>query len=293
MTTYLEYAERGEIAWWRYAVSVAVALLIALAAPSAAVAALMALRMWPHDLLAMAQDPAHPVAFFLFNGAVFLVLLAAFVAAIRLVQKKSFADVRGAWTWRGFGAGFGVWVVVLVAAALIDLAVAPHGFRFAATGQTPQLALVAGLALTVQTFAEEFIFRGYATQGLLLATGRVRLAAILSGLLFGALHIPNGAPQAVSAVAFGVVLALIAIRTRGIAFTFGLHLANNLFGAVVVASAGDVFHGSPALFSQNTPQLMWWDTAVGVVALVGVGALVARRTPAPPGASAHLGLRLG
>ena len=135
----------------------------------------------------------------------------------------------------------------------------------------------------MQTFAEEFVFRGYATQALLLATRRVPLAALLSGLLFGAMHIPNGAPQAVGATIFGVVLSLIAIRTGGIAFTSGLHLANNLFGAVVVASSNDAFHGAPALFSQNTPQLMWWDTAVGALALAALLFGVMRRPASGPG----------
>ena len=131
----------------------------------------------------------------------------------------------------------------------------------------------------MQTFAEEFVFRGFASQGLLLATRRVLPTALISGLLFGALHIPNGPSQAVSATIFGIVLSVIAIRTGGIAFTYGLHLVNNLFGAVVVASNNDAFHGSPALFSQNTPQLMWWDTAIGVAALVAVAVLVLRRRP--------------
>jgi membrane protease YdiL (CAAX protease family) len=91
---------------------------------------------------------------------------------------------------------------------------------------------------------------------------------MLSGLAFATLHIPNGWPQAASAAAFGVITALIAMRTVGIAFTFGLHLVNNLFGAVIVVSANDVFRGSPALFTQATPHLMWLDAAVPFIAMV-------------------------
>jgi membrane protease YdiL (CAAX protease family) len=279
MTTYLEYAARGEVAWWRYLASVVLALLLAVLGPAAVVLALTLIGLWPPCLMRTAQDPAHPIAFFLFNGAVFLAVLAAFAAAARLIQQKRFGDIVGAWSWRKFGSGFGIWGVILLAATALDVAIAPAGFRFAASADTPALVLAAGLGLVVQTFAEEFIFRGYATQGLLLATGRIAPAALLSGLLFGAVHIPNGAPQAVSATIFGVILALIAIRQRGIAFTFGLHLANNLFGAVVVASSADAFHGAPALFSQSTPQLMWWDTAVSAVGLTAVAWLVLRRAP--------------
>ena len=278
-TTYLACAARGQNSWWRYALGVAFALILAVAVPTAPILALTVMRRWPADLLDRAQNPAHPVEFFTFNGVLFLAVLVGFAASARLLQHKRFADIRGAWRWRDFAAGFGIWAVVLVCTTLIDFAIAPKGFHLAATRQTPVLALVAGLALAVQTFTEEFVFRGYATQGLLLATRRIAPTALISGLLFGAVHIPNGTTQAVSATIFGIVLSVIAIRTGGLAFTFGLHLVNNLFGAVVVASSNDAFHGSPALFSQNTPQLMWWDTAVGVVALVLVAVVVLRRRP--------------
>jgi hypothetical protein len=107
-----------------------------------------------------------------------------------------------------------------------------------------------------------------------LATRRPLAAATLSGLLFGALHAPNGPPQAIGAAAFGTATALVTIRTGSIAFSYGLHLANNVFGAVLVVSAGDVFSGSPALATQNTPQLMWWDLGATIVALVAVAGLV-------------------
>ena len=84
------------------------------------------------------------------------------------------------------------------------------------------------------------------------------------------MHIPNGLPQAINAVWFGIVCAYLAIRTAGIALTFGIHLANNYFGAIVLVSAGDVFKGLPGLFVQNTPQLAWWDLALSILALAAL-----------------------
>jgi membrane protease YdiL (CAAX protease family) len=115
------------------------------------------------------------------------------------------------------------------------------------------------------------------TQGLLLLLKKPLPAAIMSGLLFGSLHIANGIPQALNAIAFGIICALIAIRTGGIALTFGLHLANNYFGAVVVVSGSDVFKGSPGLITQTTPQLLWWDLFLAVVVLAAVPWLIFRQ----------------
>jgi uncharacterized protein len=186
-----------------------------------------------------------------------------------LLQGKRFGDVVGRWNWKLFSWAVVFWVVVEILASGMDFLIAPNGFHITASDGTLDLALWALFGLSVQTFAEEFIFRGYLTQAFLLATKNPLAAALVSGLLFGAMHAPNGAPQAVAAGCFGIVTSLIAIRTGGIAFTFGLHLTNNLFSAVIMISTDDVFLGSPGLISQNTPQLVWWDVAVTAAALVG------------------------
>jgi membrane protease YdiL (CAAX protease family) len=274
--SFLDYAARGRNAGWRYGLALVLACVIAIVAGVLILLPIQVAGLLPKDWMTAAQDPGQPVSFFLFTGAVFGLLLFGLALAVRWVHNKRAADLLGWWSWRLFGLGSAIWLIALAAAALIDFAIAPSGFRFTASAETPTLAVAALVGLAMQTFAEEYIFRGHITQGLLLATGKPLPTALLSGVIFGAVHLPNGAPQAASAAVFGILLALIAIQTRGIAFTSGLHLANNLFGAVVLVSGGDAFRGSPGLFSQNTPHLMWWDTVVGSVALALVALLVHR-----------------
>lgn len=282
-SSYLEYAARGKTAWWRYVACIALALGLTMLLGLVLAAALGVTHALPDDFETRVTDPGHPISFFLGNGVLFGLLLAGLAAAARIVHGKRFIDLLGAWTWSAFARGAGVWLLVLVAAALVDFAIAPGGFKVSADGRTLGLVAVALPALAVQTFTEEVIFRGYVTQGLLLATRRMAPTVLISGLLFGALHIPNGTPQALSATAFGFVMAFIAIRTGSIAFTSGLHLVNNAFGAIVVVSGGDVFRNTPGLFTQNTPHLMWFDTVLGVVAFIGLAVFIdraARRTTA-------------
>jgi uncharacterized protein len=281
--TLLDYAARGRNAGWRYVLALVVACVVALLLAAVAAAVIQIGNLLPEGWLVAAQDPAQPMVFFLFNGAVFGLLLLGLAVAVRWVHGKRSADLLGRWSWRLFGLGAAVWVLALTTAGLVDLAIAPSGFRFAANSETPKLVLAALVGLGIQVFAEEYVFRGHITQGLLLALRKPIPTAVLSGVIFGAVHIPNGWPQAASATVFGVLLALIAIRTRGIAFTTGLHLVNNVFGAAILVSAGDVFKGSPGLFMQDTPHLMWWDVAVGSLLLVLVTVLVYRaRRLAPP-----------
>jgi len=276
----LNYARRGRTAWWLYPLTVGSALVVWLALMAVAATMLVLTHRLPPDYAQQLTHPSRPAVFLGANGVMFAGLLAGFWLAARLVQKKRFMDIVGAWSWRLFGLGAAAWTAAVIAMTLLDLAIAPSGFRITASGATLWLAAWSVAALAPQTFAEEFIFRGFVTQGLLLAFKRPAPAAVLSGLMFGAVHIPNGWPQAASATAFGILAALLAIRFAGIAFTFGLHLVNNLFGAIVVVSQTDVFRGMPGIFSQATPRLMWWDTATTALSLGVITAVALRLTQA-------------
>jgi len=272
MTIFTEHAARGRTAWWRYPLAIVLALglwllgVIAVALPLT-LSGLMP-RDWKTDLVIPARDPA---VFYIGNCVlVFGLFLLAFIVAVRLVHRKRLGDVVGPWSWRLFALGAGIWLGALIVSALIEFAVAPHAFRVSLSGATGVLAISALLGLGVQTFTEEYVFRGYLTQAFWLAVKRPWPAAILSGLVFGALHVPNGWPQAANAVLFGIVTARVAMRAGGIAFTYGVHLVNNLFAAVVVVSASDVLRGSPGLFTQTAPQLAALDVALGAISLLGL-----------------------
>lgn len=275
MEAFLDYARRGENAWWRYLTATIAALLLTLAVGVAAVMALTLSGAVSADVVQSAlTSPADAPRFFAANGLLFGLILAAFAVAVVWIHRKPSLDLLGRWSWRDYGLGAAVWVGALVVLSGVDYLIAPADFSFNGSARTLSLLVWAGAGLLVQTFAEEYIFRGYATQGLLLAIKNPYATAAVSGLVFGAIHIPNGLPQAAAATALGAALALIAIRRGGIAFGAGLHYVNNLFGAVVVVSGADVFKGSPALLQQNSPQLLWWDTIAVTVAALLVAAVV-------------------
>lgn len=276
--TFQDYAARGRNSVWRYGAAAVLAVVLSMVFGAALSLPLDRLGWLPKDLEDQLLHVRDPATFFLLIGGLFGLILAGVVAAVRLVLKKRFCDVIGAWSWRAFGLGAAVWAAALIVLTLVDFALAPSGFSFSATAKTPALAAAALVGLGVQTFAEEFVFRGVLTQGLLLALKRPAPAALLSGLLFGAIHLPNGGPQAAYATVVGVVLAFMAIRTGGLACGYGVHLTNNVFGAVIVVSSGDVFVNSPGLVTQSTPHLMWWDAVAPGVTLVLMGAFVAWRT---------------
>ena len=277
MDLYFAFASRGRNDWWRYLLTPVLALLLTVLAGVAVTLLLMGLHLVPSDIATQIQQPKDVTPFYLGVGFYFGLLMVGLAVAAAIVQRKHPRDIIGLWRWKFFLLGLVLWTLVQGGLALIDLLIAPRGFAITAGPGTAMLAVVALAGVATQTFAEEFIFRGYLTQGILLALKKPLPTAVVSGLLFGSLHIPNGIPQALNAVLFGIVCALIAMRSGGIALTSGLHLANNYFGAVVVVSGSDVFKGSPGIISQNTPQLIWWDLGLGSLALIGAIWLIFRR----------------
>ena len=280
MDAYLDYARRGRNQWWRYVLTLVLAVVLALAVGTGLMFAMILAGANPVVLSSELTSARNPIDFFAANGVLFAIMAVSLVVFARLIQGKRIGDLVGRADWRWFARGFGVWLAIAIVGTGIDYLLAPGGFRLTVSAGTWALGAAAAIGLFAQTFAEELYFRGFLTQGLLLATRRPVVAALLSGLLFGAAHIPNGAPQAVGAVCFGIASAYIAIRTGGIACTLGIHFANNLFGAVVVVSGQDVFKGAPGVLTQNTPTLMWWDVGVELVSVALVTFLLVRSAAA-------------
>jgi hypothetical protein len=265
---FLEYARRGRPQGWWYPLVIVLGLALAFVM---GVALLLGLRLahvlTPQTVSAM-QDPGSTGPYFSLVAITFGAVLLGFWAASLLLQGKRFGDLLGYWRWSHVALGFAVWFVVLVFGALADFLLHPSGFTFTAGAQTPLFVLTVAPALALQTFTEEFLFRGVITQGLARAFKRPWIVCLISGLVFGSAHIPNGPFQAATATAFGMILAFMAIRTGGLGLGWGLHLVNNLFGGIVIISSSDVFKGAHGLLRQDTPGLDAFDFGFGVAAML-------------------------
>ncbi|EGF93457.1 CAAX amino terminal protease family protein [Asticcacaulis biprosthecium C19] len=280
--TFLDHARIGRHAFWRYLLAVLLALFIQAVVSVIYVVAVVVVAGVPFTELQTAiADPARPMLFFPLIGVSFAAWLVGFGLGVLWLHGKNPLRLLGNWTWAGFLLGLGIWLAVLIANTVADYALQPDGFSLRQVPIDPAVIAVIVAALAVQTFAEEYVFRGYITQALLKISSNKWIAIIVGSLLFGALHIPNGIPQAVSATVMGVAFAWITLRTGSIAFAAGVHFINNLYGAVVVVSGVDVFKGAPGLVTQVTPGLMWWDIGFTVVALGVIMLILARRVPRP------------
>ncbi|EKV00794.1 putative metal-dependent membrane protease [Leptolyngbya sp. PCC 7375] len=110
------------------------------------------------------------------------------------------------------------------------------------------------VVLVFAPIAEEFVFRG-----VLLQRWAVRwnlpVGIIMSSLLFGMLHINNP----LGLTMFGVIMALLYIRTRSLWVPIIAHALNN-----VVSVAPELLSPGPQTFDIGDFQQTWW---VGIIGL--------------------------
>jgi uncharacterized protein len=159
---------------------------------------------------------------------VVILLISAFIMA--KIEKRSFADY-GLPPQEAFGKRF--WQGVPLGLAMLSLLVALigifHGFSLAGLAITGVPAIKYGVLyafgfILVGIF-EEFSFRGYMQSTLASGIG-FWPAAIILGILFGAIHLQNSGEAiygAVMAGGFGLVAAFSLLRTGNLWFAIGMH----------------------------------------------------------------------
>ena len=201
---------------------------------------------------------------FLLEMLPFLCVLVAILLAVRYIHKVSiltWITARNRISVHRIVFGFLLWGFILVVTTTLQLLAFPGtlNWNFQA-GPFFRALLLLVLLLPIQVLAEEFLFRSFALQGLSARLKSVPLAVLLSGTMFGMMHLgnpeikENGTPFIFIYIFFGVFLALITALDGGIELSFGFHLANNLIAGVMVTSEDQALQ-LPALFKTDAGNL--------------------------------------
>jgi membrane protease YdiL (CAAX protease family) len=163
--------------------------------------------------------------------------------AARLFHRplRSFLTAAPRFRWReavaGFGLAFPLVAVAFAAERLGDPTPFAPPILAPATACSQVLAYTAAaiVCLYLAAFAEEAIFRGWLLQQSSTWTRSIPLMLGLNGLLFSLAHFDPDPGNFLIRAFMGAGWAWIALRTAGVEFTTGAHLANNLFLALFVA----------------------------------------------------------
>ena len=121
------------------------------------------------------------------------------------------------------------------------------------------LFFIAIFLLPIQTSCEEILFRSYILQGIKMRTKKNSVAVLISGLMFGAIHIGNpeiakiGYHIIVYYMLVGVFLALISLFDNGIELALGYHAANNVFAALMITNNWQAFQTDAVFMDISDP----------------------------------------
>lgn len=249
---YIEAARAGRNAFWRYLLTL---LLTGGFVLGSGVAVVLAAVLFSGSLDLGALPPA---LFLALNLLPFFFILGVLAAALPLLHGRPFFSLINPlarrFRWARFLLAGGLWLALSAASDLILALLQPgnYVFVFEPARLLPYL-LVAVLLIPFQAAAEELLFRGYLAQGLGLAGG-YWMAWLVPSLLFGLMHGANPEVEAYGVlltlplyILMGLVLGWITLRSEGLELAIGLHVANNLYGTLLVTFPSSALP-SPALF---------------------------------------------
>lgn len=234
----------------------------------------------------IAVDRPSILAFQLGTIALLLPCVLAAVALVWRPHVRYLHSVEGRVRWRWLARCTAVAFVVVAVALGLSLVVE------AATGETLRLdsldgPRIAGLVIVLvlvpfQASAEEYVFRGALLQLVGSWTHRAAIPVIVTSLLFAAGHVYD-LWGLLSVFLFGVIAAVMTIRTGGLEAAIGLHIANNVLLMVLdvfglVDSSGEESGGPLEVVTSTLMALIFWAI---VEAMARRSGLQRRRPPLP------------
>ena len=272
--TYLTIARQGRNAWWRYLLSLILALgltinaIIFVAFPFLLVAALQEMPMTTDDIWR-----SQPVWFFGVTAAVTARMTLGLIVAIPALHQRPWQPVinpQGLIRWRRIAQGWGVWLGVMLLSIALFAVFDRDRYTVQVTSGWLWRWIPTLLVMPLLALMPSLVY-GYLLQGLgLLIPRPVRLTAVMAVLigLFNVVSSPT--PPTVWDWGFGLITVGFFVWTilqdRGLELLIGLQAANMLVTLQIVRSP-DTTPTFPALLIRNAGGSSWLDFFVWLLGL--------------------------
>ena len=204
----------------------------------------------------------------------FLLVFGVFLFAIKYIHKrtiKSIFTARDSFDWRRVFISFALIVFVLSVTTFFEIFYSDTYVWNFDLSKFAVLVVIALLMIPIQTTIEELIFRGYLMQGLKMKMGSSKHAVILSGIMFGLMHVGNPEIEAIGShvliyyVVSGVFLGALVLYDNGLELSIGYHAANNIFAALMVSNDWQVFQTNALYINTSPPGLGWMELLISLL----------------------------
>ncbi len=189
-----------------------------------------------------------------------------------------------------------IWVLLLPLTALVagSTDAVPTDIGGISLVEWLPFALVILLTTPLQAAGEEYAFRGYGMQALGAWVRHPWFAVLITSLLFATAHGGQSLPLFLDRFAFGVVAAVLTLRTGGLEAAIAFHVVNNMIILALASAAGAL---EPSLTVSDASWAVVAIDVLGMVVYAAVAVWLARRaglqtrtTVSAPAAGAWPGL---
>lgn len=219
------------------------------------------------DVFSDVQKLLSKNAFFALNMIPFVIGLLTILFCSRLIFKRSFRTfitARSRFDFTRFFFSFGLWSTLMMVSFFITFIDFNHEIRWNfQSDQFFYLLLLSVIFVPIQTGFEEILFRGFLLQLFGKVTQKGIYLVVINGALFGLMHLMNPEIDKLGPFAMGyyiisgVFTSLITVMDNGLELSWGFHLANNLFGIVIVSNEWQVIQTDALFMDVSTPVLGW------------------------------------
>ncbi|KAF5089256.1 CPBP intramembrane metalloprotease [anaerobic digester metagenome] len=262
---FLDNGSQGKNNWWRYLLTITISWAGAILATGILVAVLMiiyyvygASNAYQLDLTSITSNSM----FFLFivfiaYGISFLL----FYICVRFMHKKKFTSLintTGKMDWMKILKGAGIWTALIVALTFTPLLMTTgiQGYQITFNPKTFGVLLILSvLAFPIQASFEELFFRGYLMQAFGLLSKKPVIPLVTTSIVFASVHFFNGTDLQMSVMMVlgtfivGLMLGIIVLGENRLETAMGIHIANNMFVAVVYNSTDSGLGNLPSVIT--------------------------------------------
>lgn len=261
---FIQQAYKGENSWWRWLLTIVIVM-------SPFLLNFAIYFLLPEVYKGLMEDTANfqgnKNIFLIENLMPFALLLVLLIVFVKFVHLRPFTSVvtsRSKVDWNRFFYGFVSWFLMTVFFLFIGYLLAPEEFVWNFKPVPFFLLLtICIILIPIQTSLEELLFRGYLMQGIGILTKTRWVPLIVTSTLFGLMHILN--PE-VSKLGYGIMgfyigtgflFGIITLLDEGAELALGIHAANNIAAAVLVASNWAVFQTDALFIDHSEPNLIY------------------------------------
>ncbi|MCK5156508.1 MAG: CPBP family intramembrane metalloprotease [Spirochaetales bacterium] len=193
----------------------------------------------------------------------FIFLLLGILTAVRFILQISLKDFITNSPRIRFGRGaFAccLWFLLLTIFSIIEFLLYPEKLSLTLDIRSLLLFLPAAcIMVSIQAGSEEMLFRAFLGRWIGRYTSGALPAAVVSGLLFTAVHLLNPEIDLFSKSAaiylfyflFGFILMYFSKKDGGYELAIGIHIGNNLFSSIVINYEGSVMQ-TPSIYTAKS-----------------------------------------